>query len=110
MAALYNCRSAWARVALTAGPFRAFRVRKWIPAASFMVDTCAVAIELWQQKAFGIYHLDSNRDLALSFFDLVCKINERYRCGWTVQESDDVVHDQRLLDDRIVMPCLSEHL
>ncbi len=34
IARLYSCRSAWARVARTAGPLLALRVRNWIPARS----------------------------------------------------------------------------
>src|SRR6266852_8452063 len=34
IARLYNRRSAWARVARTAGPFEEFRMRNWIPASS----------------------------------------------------------------------------
>ncbi len=34
IAALYNCRSAWARVARTAGPLEALRMRNWMPDSS----------------------------------------------------------------------------
>ena len=34
MAALYKTRSAWARVARTAGPLLELRIRNWIPASS----------------------------------------------------------------------------
>jgi hypothetical protein len=34
IACLYSTRSAWARVARTAGPFEAFRMRNWMPDSS----------------------------------------------------------------------------
>jgi dTDP-4-dehydrorhamnose reductase len=83
---------------------------RWIPATSFMDDTCEVLYPLMLDKQPGTYHLDSNAKSALTFFDLVNRLKTKRQENWVVQPSEDYVHDQRLLDERIEMPSIADRL
>lgn len=70
----------------------------WRPACSFMSDTAAALIQLIEQRAEGVVHLDSNADTALNFYELVESLKTRFaRSAWVIEAHTEYVHDQRLL-------------
>ena len=80
----------------------------WIPAASFMEDTCQALIDLMHKNVPGIYHIDSNTQDKWNFFQLVNQLKKMYNTDWVVESCEDYVHDQRLLDDRVQIASFSE--
>jgi dTDP-4-dehydrorhamnose reductase len=75
----------------------------WIPACSFMQDTAAA---LWQlaehsvaSNASGIFHLDSNAACTMNYHQIVQALAALTHNHWSVIETQDYQHDQRLLDD-----------
>ncbi len=103
-----NMLEALWRMAETDGVIRASTA--WRPACSFMADTAEGLIRLVEQGRPGVHHLDSNAHDALSFHDIVLRLRARCRADWRVEAVDDYVHDQRLLDDPLRLPDLSETL
>ncbi|BBM86413.1 sugar nucleotide-binding protein [Candidatus Uabimicrobium amorphum] len=84
--------------------------KEWYPATSFMTDTCDALWHLMQQRTPGTYHIDSNSKCKWNFFEIVCKLRDMHNTNWEVEESDDYKHDQRLVDERVTVACLSERL
>ncbi|WP_372365938.1 sugar nucleotide-binding protein [Candidatus Uabimicrobium sp. HlEnr_7] len=84
--------------------------RKWFPATSFMEDTCGVLLHLMIENKPGVYHIDSNKNCRLNFFDIVCKLRKMHATNWQVEPNDEYQHDQRLLDDRINIVSLMDRL
>lgn len=82
----------------------------WYPACSLMTDTCDAIFNLMAARKSGLYQLDSNRLNKLSFADIVRRISDKHSLNWNVRVNQDYVHDQRLLDERIEIPCISNHL
>ena len=82
----------------------------WIPAASFMPDTAAVAWQLLESGAHGIHHLDSNAQSAINFYEMVTLISQRCQKNWTIKATQNYQHDQRLIDARVTVPSLQERL
>lgn len=80
--------------------------RRWLPACSALADTSKLLLAVLSQPG-GTYMLDSNR--RWTFYDIARAINDRYTFGWQVEASDDFVFDQRLQDERLPVPPLSEH-
>lgn len=83
---------------------------RWFPATSFMTDTCEALWHLMQQRNPGIYHIDSNRECKLNFYQIVCKLRDMHNADWEVKMTDDYQHDQRLMDERVPVTSLSERL
>lgn len=83
---------------------------RWIPATSYMTDTCEVLWQLMKYQQYGTYHIDSNTQEALTFFEIVTRLKARLGTDWVVEPNENYIHDQRLLDDRISVPSLSERL
>jgi dTDP-4-dehydrorhamnose reductase len=84
--------------------------RRWIPATSFMTDTCAALRELMERGEAGTFQLDSNSECALTFADIAEALKVKHGADWLIEPVDDYVHDQRLLETRISMPRLDERL
>ncbi|UPQ89546.1 sugar nucleotide-binding protein [Vibrio sinaloensis] len=80
----------------------------WLPATSHMEDTAIGFLQLIERNEAGLYHLDSNAKQGWSFYQLVCALKQKYAKPWQVIPSNDYQHDQRLHDDRIALPPLSE--
>lgn len=84
--------------------------RRWIPATSFMTDTCDGLWQLMQRNEPGTYQLDSNAACALPFADIVARLGAELGATWAIEPNDDYVHDQRLVDARIALPGLDERI
>ena len=84
--------------------------RLWVPACSFMVDTARALWQLLQERASGLYHLDSNAAEAWSFDELVRALADRFERDWQIEVTDDYRHDQRLLGHQHRIPTLSQRL
>lgn len=80
---------------------------KWYPASAFLEDTAAALAKL-PAKPPGLYMLDSNR--SWTFYEIACALNEKHGHPWKVTATEDFVYDQRMLDDSLDMPPLSQRL
>lgn len=80
----------------------------WYPATSHMDDTALAFLQLIERNEAGLYHLDSNLKDKWNFYELVCALKQHYNKPWQVLPSSDYHHDQRLTDERIALPPLSE--
>ncbi len=83
---------------------------RWIPATSFMADTCDVLLQLLRENQAGTYHLDSNAWCALNFCEIVHRLKAKMNSDWIVESQRNYTHDQRLLDKRITMRTLTERI
>lgn len=81
--------------------------RRWLPATSFLSDTCAALRRLAAQPP-GLYHLNSNR--RWSFYAIARALSRRHGDRWPIEACDDFIYDQRLLDDRLEVPSLDQRL
>lgn len=81
--------------------------QSWYPATSHMDDTAMGFLQLIERNEPGLYHLDSNANDRLSFYQLVCLLKEHYKTEWKVVANDAYHHDQRLRDECIALPPLS---
>lgn len=82
----------------------------WKPPVSHMQDTAEIAWRLLGQRAQGIWQLDSNSQLGLSLYQIASEMNSRLHLGWIVEPDESYHHDQRLVDDRLLMPDLFARL
>jgi len=82
----------------------------WIPACSFMDDTAHALWQLLQERASGLYHLDSNATEAWTFAELVQALAGQFDRDWRIEVHADYRHDQRLLGHPERMPALSQRL
>ncbi len=80
--------------------------RRWLPACSTLADSATLLIDTLAKPA-GTYMLDSNRHW--TYYDIVRAINDRYNYGWQIAPSDNFVFDQRMQDERLFAPPLSQH-
>jgi dTDP-4-dehydrorhamnose reductase len=96
-----------------AGAIRASR--RWVPATSTMTDTASGLEALFalarQGQASGVHHLDSNAHTAMTYPQIVAQIAKRLNQDWHIEETEDYVHDQRLVlaprEDTVSLPDLS---
>lgn len=81
--------------------------KRWYPACSMLTDT-AKALTALVDKPAGTYMLDSNREW--TFYEIARALSSNFGFGWKVEANEDFVFDQRLQDQRICLPALSERL
>ncbi|ATB27339.1 sugar nucleotide-binding protein [Melittangium boletus] len=80
---------------------------RWFPACSFLDDTVrALQALAWAEP--GLYLLDANE--RWSFHDIVRALNARRGGSWRVEPTEHFVFDQRMMDDRVVLPSLQKRL
>lgn len=88
--------------------------RRWRPACSFMTDTAEALLALLDHGEPGLFHVDANANAddgrGMTFDQIVHGLNRKLDAGWRVEPNGDFIRDQRLLDDRIRMPTMSERL
>jgi dTDP-4-dehydrorhamnose reductase len=84
--------------------------RLWTPACSFMSDTAHALWQLLQERASGLYHLDSNAVEAWRFDELVLALARQFERPWQLEVTEAYRHDQRLLGHAERMPGLSQRL
>ncbi|MDH0866284.1 sugar nucleotide-binding protein [Mitsuaria sp. GD03876] len=84
----------------------------WRPACSFLTDTAAALCDLVGERPAGAVHLDSNAHDAWTFDEIVRRLAAKYERRWTIEVTQDHVHDQRLLNDLggSMLPPLHQHL
>jgi hypothetical protein len=59
----------------------------------------------------GTFHLDGNAEAAWSYDRLVLALRARFGdASWVVEPTDEYVHDQRLLDDRVGVASIAARL
>lgn len=80
---------------------------KWYPACSYFQDTSAVLYRLAQGHS-GLYLVDSNKKW--TFFEIAKALNIKHGNQWKVVPTEDFVYDQRMIDERVKIPALSERL
>lgn len=80
---------------------------RWLPACAFLEDTAAAFVRALDLPP-GTYHLDSNR--RWSFYEIARALSARHGEAWKIVPSEDFLYDQRLLDERLTLPPLSERL
>ncbi|MBL8510329.1 MAG: sugar nucleotide-binding protein [Betaproteobacteria bacterium] len=80
---------------------------QWWPACSFLQDTAAALLGLLDQPP-GLYLLDSNR--GWDFVTLLQALKAAHGFNWQIAPNQDYRHDQRMIDGRINMPSLAQHL
>jgi dTDP-4-dehydrorhamnose reductase len=81
--------------------------KRWLPACSFLSDTVKLKQEISEMHP-GIYMIDSNKKW--SFYEIACALNKLHGGKWTVVPTDDFIYDQRLIDDAVNAPPLSDRL
>jgi dTDP-4-dehydrorhamnose reductase len=85
----------------------------WVPACSFMDDTCEALCSLLEAPVPGVHHLDSNANDAWKFDRLAVALKHRFERAWNVvpDESDGAYrHDQRLVGGSVRLAPLSSRL
>lgn len=82
----------------------------WTPATSFMDDTCGALVRLMLDRRPGTYHLDSNAQDALNYFELVTRLVQSRGREWAIEPTQEYNHDQRLLDERVRIPPITDRL
>jgi dTDP-4-dehydrorhamnose reductase len=104
-----NSMLAALRAQAAKGPIRASR--RWTPATSFLDDTAAALAALLDRAEAGTFHLDGNAEAAWSYDRLVLALRARFGdASWVVEPTDEYVHDQRLLDDRVGVASIAARL
>ncbi len=81
---------------------------EWLPACSFLMDTCDGLMKAATFDDGGLFLLDSNR--GWSFFEIVEALARQRAESWQVQKTDDFIYDQRMIDPRLGTKPLSDHL
>jgi len=82
----------------------------WRPACSFIEDTVEAMLGLVDAGEAGVFHLDSNASDGLTFFEVASRLARMHGADWKIQATEDYVHDQRLLDDRVRIAPLALRL
>lgn len=81
---------------------------RWLPACSFIPDTCAMLADLLE-KPPGLYMFDCND--RWSFYQIAVALNQKHGGFWRVKPTDSYVHDQRMRDPNLVeYPKLEQRL
>ncbi|MFP4362846.1 MAG: sugar nucleotide-binding protein, partial [Spirochaetia bacterium] len=80
---------------------------KWYPACSFLEDTVKAMYSILMMRP-GLYQINSNEKW--SFYEIVNALKERLKKNWKVSPSEDLIYDQRMLDERVDIPSLRTRL
>ena len=81
---------------------------QWVPACSFLEDTCRKLLDLATIFPSGIYMLDSNQQW--SMFEIASALTKKYGYGWKVEPVNDFGWNSRMIDERMNMPSLQTKL
>jgi dTDP-4-dehydrorhamnose reductase len=82
--------------------------RHWLPACSFVIDTASALVTLAEAADPGVYLVSSNREW--TFYQLAVALSQQNGGVWKIRPTDDFVYDQRMIDDRVVIPRLETRL
>ena len=80
----------------------------WLPAASTVWDTAVALTGLANPAHSGVYHLDSN--LRWSMYEIATALSAKHSANWRIEPTENRYYDQRLFDNRMSLPPLSEYL
>lgn len=81
---------------------------RWMPACSFLEDTCEKLIEVAQYFSPGIYAVDSNE--RWNFFEIAKALNHLHGHPWKIVATEDYIADTRMIDERLKMISLRDRL
>jgi dTDP-4-dehydrorhamnose reductase len=85
--------------------------RAWRPACSFMEDTATALLNLLRAPVPGVTHIDSNADEGYDFASIARALKHVFeRDAWTIHQTEDYVHDQRLAGGGDLVAPLSSRL
>ncbi|MEM7682397.1 MAG: sugar nucleotide-binding protein [Planctomycetota bacterium] len=88
--------------------------RRWRPACSFMADTADALLGLADRGEPGVFHVDANaracEGRGMTFHEIVESLCRKHALDWRIEPNDEYVRDQRLIDDRVKLPTMSERL
>ncbi|SFS73390.1 sugar nucleotide-binding protein [Paenibacillus sp. BC26] len=74
---------------------------QWYPSCSFLEDTAAAIVGIALNYESNTYLLNSNRNY--SFYDIVNYLKRLHQQDWKVVETNALVRDDRMYDDRVPM-------
>jgi dTDP-4-dehydrorhamnose reductase len=81
---------------------------RWLPACSFIPDTCAMLADLLE-KPSGLYQFNSNQKW--NFYQIAVALNQRHGNMWRITPTDTYIHDQRMIDENLTeYPRLEQRL
>ncbi|HMP88950.1 MAG TPA: sugar nucleotide-binding protein [Kiritimatiellia bacterium] len=80
--------------------------RKWLPATSFVEDTAKALRTIVHKAIPGVYLINSNDQW--NFYAIAQALNQRHGGAWRIEPNEDFVYDQRMLDDRVIIPSLAD--
>lgn len=80
----------------------------WLPACSFLEDTCEKLMEMCFLFEPGLYMLDSNE--RWNICEIATALNNKFNFGWNIEPSEDYIADQRMIDSRVKIHSLKESL
>jgi dTDP-4-dehydrorhamnose reductase len=75
---------------------------RWLPACAFLDDTCGALLGLVDDPDPGLHHLDANARTAWSHAEILARLATALGRTWDLVDSDEPVHDQRLVDSRLI--------
>ncbi|WP_419871973.1 sugar nucleotide-binding protein [Candidatus Pristimantibacillus sp. PTI5] len=77
---------------------------QWYPSCSFLEETAETIVDLALNHKFDTYLLNSNR--SYSFYDIVQYLKRLHRQDWKVIETNALVRDDRMFDNRVTLKPL----
>lgn len=81
---------------------------QWLPACSFLQDTCAKLVELATIFSPSLYMIDSNE--GWNFFEIATALEKKFNFGWKIEPDNNYVFDGRMMDDRMNMISLQSRI
>jgi dTDP-4-dehydrorhamnose reductase len=80
---------------------------KWIPACSYVEDSAEAILAIPEKP--GVYLLDGNHS-NMNFYDIACSLSRTLHMNWRVEAVSDFIYNQRMEDNRIMVPDIATHL
>ena len=75
---------------------------RWLPACAFLDDTSAALLGLVDDPHPGLHHMDANARSAWSHAEILGRLATALGRTWHLVDSDQPVHDQRLVDSPLI--------
>lgn len=82
---------------------------EWIPAVNYIGATVDAIYNITSLMKPSTYNLDSNKE-ELNFYQIVCRLNDYYKMNLQVNKVSEPKRNGRILDDRITIPNILDHL
>lgn len=81
--------------------------KKWFPSCSLLKDTAKTLHQI-SGKGSGTYLVNSNTKW--NFYEICNALKKHHKKDWEIKTTEDFVYDQRMFDERIKIPPLSQTL